>query len=89
MQQNGYIRKRKREKKKGMLQRAMEQMVEECVSYASQSGNQEKLHTAILAPTVSYIFQQFSPYLVAFMCIFILNFILTIVLLVFVLRLRV
>ena len=78
----------KRSKKKGMLQKVFEQMVEDCVSYVSESTNQAKIHTTIIGPTMTYLFQQFYPYLIAFICIFVLNFVLTIILLIFVLRLN-
>ena len=81
------LKERKKERKSGILQKAMKQMVEECVTYVSESNNQAKLHTAILGPTIAYCFQSFYPYLVAFVGVFALNFVLTIILLVFVLRL--
>ena len=71
----------KKSKKKGMLQKVFEQMVEDCVSYVSESNNQAKIHTTIIGPTMTYLFQQFYPYLIAFM-IFVLNFVLTIILLI-------
>ena len=84
---NNQIVCKKMKKSKGMLHRAMEQMVEECVTYVSEANNQHKLHTAILGPTITYFLQQCYPYLLAFTCIFVINFVLTLILLIFVLRL--